>query len=543
MKSWLTTRLTHPVVNGLTAAAITLCLNIPFFEHAYRLVQPDKSHTWLFLLSMPWVSFFVLFSILMLAEVVWLAFPVAVLFILLASSAQYFINSYSIIVDRTMVANMANTTPAESFALVTPQLIGYFILTAIIPITLLFLVRRLSHQSLLRRISCALIALLVSGVGTYLISNSFYKDYASLFRNNRELITYLSPSNGIAAALSWYKHERTANLPLIRFGEDAHQIAAYHTGKPTLTILVVGETTRAQDVGLGDYARQTTPLLAKDDVVYYPNTMSCGTSTAVSVPCMFSGMGHEHYNDELANHREGLLDIVQRAGVNVLWRENDGGCKGACSRVPTEEMTAQNLPGMCIDGECYDQVLFHNLQRYIDKQTGNTLIVLHTIGSHGPTYNHRYPDNFKYYTPTCDTNEVQHCSTEQLVNTYDNTIRYMDAMVDQGIQLLKANSQHFTTSLVYLSDHGESLGEDGVYLHGLPYMIAPIQQKHVPLLIWLSQDYQQRYAIDKKCMVDQAKSMQTSQDNLFPTLLGLFGVQTREYQPELDLLTHCRGNV
>ncbi len=316
-----------------------------------------------------------------------------------------------------------------------------------------------------------MIALLVSSAGTYLISNSFFKDYASLFRNNREFITYLSPSNGIAAALSWYKHERTANLPLIRFGEDARQSAAHLTGKPTLTLLVVGETTRAQDVGLGGYTRQTTPLLAKDNVIYYPNTLSCGTSTAVSVPCMFSGMGHDHYNDALANHREGLLDIVQRAGVNVLWRENDGGCKGACARVPTEEMTAQNLPGMCIDGECYDQVLFHHLQGYIDKQTGNTLIVLHTIGSHGPTYNHRYPDAFKYYTPTCETNEVQHCSTEQLVNTYDNTIRYMDAMVDQGIQLLQANSQRFTTSLVYLCDAVNSLKLAEQYLHSSSYSL------------------------------------------------------------------------
>ncbi|WP_241622585.1 phosphoethanolamine transferase EptA [Rosenbergiella australiborealis] len=543
MKSWLRARLTHPVLNALTAVLITLCLNIPFFQKTYALISPNNAHTWLFQLSMPWVSFFVLFSLLMLAELVWLAFPLAIVFILLASSAQYFISAFGIVVDRSMIANMANTTTAESFALVTPEMIGYFIATAIIPIILLFLARRLTRQRYLPRIGYALIALLVSGAGLYLISDNFYKDYASLFRNNRELITNLSPSNGIAAGISWYKHERTANLPLIHIGEDAHQAADHLTGKPTLTILVVGETTRAQDVGLGGYQRQTTPLLAKDHVVYYPNTLSCGTSTAVSVPCMFSGMGHDHYNDELANHQEGLLDIVQRTGVHVFWRENDGGCKGACTRVPTEEMTSQNLPGMCIDGECYDQVLYHNLQSYIDKQTGNTLIVIHTIGSHGPTYNHRYPPQFKFYTPTCETNEVQHCSTEQLVNTYDNTIRYMDYIVDQGIQLLQANSQRFTTSLVYLSDHGESLGEDGVYLHGLPYMVAPIQQKHVPMLVWLSPDYQQRYAVNTGCMTEQANRMQSSQDNLFPTMLGLLGVQTKEYQPKLDLLNGCRGKA
>ena len=541
MKNGLHLRVPRQMLNAIIALGITLCLNFPYFHHAYALVSPNNVHTWAFILTMPWVSFFVLFSLLMLAELIGLAFPLAVIFILLASSAQYFISCYGIIVDRSMVANMANTTAAESFALLTPQLVGYFVLTALIPIIVIFFARRTTRQSYVSRLVSALLSVVMCAGGTYLISNSFYKDYASLFRNNRELITYLSPSNGIAAALSWYKHERTANLPLIPFGTDAHPSTAYKTGKPLLTLLIVGETTRAQDVGLGGYARQTTPLLAKDNVIYYPNTTSCGTSTAVSVPCMFSGMGREHYNDELANHREGLLDIVQRAGVNVLWRENDGGCKGACSRVPTEEMTAQNLAGMCIDGECYDQVLYHNLQRYIDKQTGNTLIVIHTIGSHGPTYNHRYPPQYAAYSPTCETNEVQHCSTEQLVNTYDNTVRYMDAMVDQGIHLLQANGQRFSTSLVYLSDHGESLGEDGVYLHGLPYMVAPIQQKHVPLLIWLSDEYRRRYAIDQQCMLAQAKAMQSSQDNLFPTILGLFGIQTTTYQPTADLLAGCRG--
>jgi lipid A ethanolaminephosphotransferase len=255
---------------------------------------------------------------------------------------------------------------------------------------------------------------------------------------------------------------------------------------------------------------------------------------------MFSGMPRAHYDDVLASHREGLLDIVQRAGLSVLWNENDGGCKGACDRVPHQDMTRLDLPGECIDGECYDDVLFHGLDDYINQLKGNGIIVLHTIGSHGPTYYHRYPAQFRRFVPTCDTNQIQDCSREQLVNTYDNTLLYVDYIVDKAINVLKSHQDRFTTSLVYLSDHGESLGENGVYLHGMPYAIAPEEQKHVPMLIWLSPDYQQRHAVAMDCMNKLTKNT-WSQDNLFSTVLGLTGTVTREYVPGDDILTACRS--
>jgi len=256
---------------------------------------------------------------------------------------------------------------------------------------------------------------------------------------------------------------------------------------------------------------------------------------------MFSNMPRAHYDDQLASHQEGMLDIIQRAGVQVLWNDNDGGCKGACDRVPHQDMSSLNLPNMCHDGECYDDVLFHGIEDYIKNLKGNGVIVLHTIGSHGPTYYNRYPAQFKKFTPTCDTSQIQDCSQEQLVNTYDNTILYIDYIVDKAINVLKAHQDEYTTSLVYLSDHGESLGENGAYLHGMPYAIAPDVQKHVPMLIWLSPDYQQRYGVSKSCLDQQAAHQGYSQDNLFSTMLGLTGIQTTEYQPADDILSACRA--
>ena len=224
----------------------------------------------------------------------------------------------------------------------------------------------------------------------------------------------------------------------------------------------------------------------------------------------------------------------------MQWNDNDGGCKGACDRVPHQDVTALNLPGQCINGECYDDVLFHDLEKTIDSMQGDGVIVLHTIGSHGPTYYNRYPPEFRRFTPTCDTSEIQSCSEEQLKNSYDNTILYVDHIVDKAIKLLQSKQDKFTTSLVYLSDHGESLGENGVYLHGLPYSIAPETQKHVPMLLWLSDDYQKRYGVNYACLQQKAKENDYSQDNLFSTMLGLTGVETQEYRAADDILATCK---
>jgi len=523
------------------AAYIALLLNIPFYRQVLALVPLTSLHNGLIIASMPVALFSIISVLLLLASFVWLERPLAMLFILLAAAAQYFILTYGVIIDRSMITNILDTTPAESFALMSPRLVITLLLSGVAMALLVCWVKYKPAASLVKAVVPRLAALVVTSLAILLIAFFFYKDYASLFRNDKQLVKALNPSNSIVAVWSWYRHHQMDNLPLVRMGEDAHLSQQAQAGeKKNLTLLIVGETSRADNFSLGGYGRLTNPRLAQDAVIYFPHTTSCGTATAISVPCMFSGMPRKAYNEQLASHQEGLLDLLQRAGLSVLWNENDGGCKGVCNRVPHQNVTRLNLPGQCIDGECYDEVLFHGLDDYIRNLKQNGVIVIHTIGSHGPTYYNRYPPQFRTFTPTCDTNEIQTCTRQQLINTYDNSVLYVDYVVDKAIALLKAHQDRFTTSLVYLSDHGESLGEDGVYLHGLPYHIAPEAQKHVPMLIWLSQDYQTRYAIDEACMQTRAARDAYSQDNLFSTLLALTGVQTREYHAADDVLAPCR---
>lgn len=525
----------------LFACYIGIFLNLAFYRQVFPLLPVNSLHNWLVFLSMPIVAISVMNIITTLASVpearsgghqpVYSAQRVgAVLYLELRGSDrpqhdhQYPRHHSGGELCSALRRNDRRTRPL-----------------GVLAVFVAWWVKIRKPATRWRGAAMRLLNIAVSALLIILVAALFYKDYASVFRNNKELVKSLSPSNSIVALNSWYAHNRMDNLPLVKIGEDARQKPVMHSGpRKNLTIVVLGETSRAGNFSLGGYDRETNPRLQRDDVVYFPKTTSCGTATAVSVPCMFSNMPRAHYDEELAHHQEGVLDILQRAGVQVLWNDNDGGCKGACDRVPHQNVTDLHLSGQCIDGECYDEVLFHNLDSYIDNLKQDGIIVLHTIGSHGPTYYNRYPAEFKKFTPTCDTNEIQSCTQQQLTNTYDNTILYVDYVVDKAIKLLQSKQDKFTTSLVYLSDHGESLGEDGVYLHGLPYSIAPDTQKHVPMLLWLSPDYQQRYGVSSQCLQQQAKTKDYSQDNLFSTLLGLLGVSTHEYQAADDILTPCR---
>lgn len=539
--------LRRPEISRLTflllfSVYISVFLNLIFYRQVWVLLPVNSAYNLAVFLSMPLVAFSVINILATLASFLWLERVVVVIFILLSAATQYFIWTYGIIIDRSMIANMLDTTPAESFALMTPQLLLTIGLSGIAMAIFAFVVKFKKSPARVHSLVIRSLNIGASIVLLVLIAAFFYKDYASVFRNNKELIKSLGPSNSISALWSYNIHHRMDNLPLVKLGEDAKRDPAMHTPpNKHLTILIVGETSRGDNFGLSGYDRDTNPLLSKDDVVYFPKTTSCGTATAISVPCMFSGMPRKNYDEQLAHHREGLLDIVQRAGISVLWNENDGGCKGACDRVPHQDMTELDLADYCIKGECQDDILFHDLQKYINSVPEDGLIVLHTIGSHGPTYYNRYPPQFRKFTPTCDTNEIQTCSREQLVNTYDNTVLYVDYIVDKAIKLLQAQPDNVITSLVYLSDHGESLGENGVYLHGLPYSIAPDAQKHIPMLIWLSRQYQTRHAVDYRCLKKRAATEDFSQDNLFSTMLGLVGVQTSEYHAADDILAPCRG--
>lgn len=531
--------------NLLAALFFAFVLNALFLLRAWEIIPYTRVHDYLFAASMPVVlvaAFYLLFSLLAWP---WIRKPLLIVLILASAAANYFMHSFGTVIDTNMIENVFESNAQETGALMSRNYVIWMLLMGILPVALVCSVRISNRQrwwwNLLQRLASALGAVLV----ILLMAVLFYKDYASLIRNNKGLVKMITPAN-IVSGTGHYVDQRylQGSQALVKIGEDAKK-GPLITAEPkkTLVVLVVGETARAENFSLGGYARDTNPQLKKQQVIYYPNASSCGTETAISVPCMFSNMPREHYDANLAHHQEGVLDVLAHAGISVLWRENDGGCKGACDRVPHTDMTQWQLPQYCHDGFCLDDVLLHRFDNYVDSLHNGGIIVLHQMGSHGPAYFKRYPAAFQRFTPTCDSNQIQDCDHQALVNTYDNSLLYTDDMLSRTIDKLKGLSDRFNVALVYLSDHGESLGEHGMYLHGAPYLFAPSQQTHIPLLLWMSPGYAAAYHIDQACLRQQAAETAVSQDNLFHTVLGLFNIQTQQYQPQLDMIKSCQNRV
>jgi lipid A ethanolaminephosphotransferase len=318
--------------------------------------------------------------------------------------------------------------------------------------------------------------------------------------------------------------------------------------KPLLVVMVVGETARAANWQLNGYAKATTPELAQlgtPPVINFKDVTSCGTNTETSLPCMFAPVGRRDYDESRIRGSQSLLHVLNRAGVGVLWRDNQSGCKGVCEGLPQEEVLQLNPPGLCADGRCMDEALLLGLDERLKAASaagtkpGTQLLVLHQLGNHGPSYFRRFPPAFKRFTPQCEHDDLRKCSTEEIVNAYDNALLYTDHVLARLIQQLRAAQDRVDSVVLYVSDHGESLGENNLFLHGLPYAIAPDLQKRVPMVMWFSSGAEASTGVDTTCLQRRA-TQPTAHDHLFHTLLGLVDVKTALYEKDWDLAKDCR---
>ncbi|MFN3586275.1 MAG: phosphoethanolamine transferase, partial [Moraxellaceae bacterium] len=369
-----------------------------------------------------------------------------------------------------------------------------------------------------------------------------YQGLSSLARNHKELRHYLYPNNLIGGFMAYGKSSTPLASDVVKVGADISKGSSWQAKeKPVLLVLVIGETARAENFSLYGYARKTNPDLEKiNDLIVLQDVQSCGTETAVSLPCMLSVLGRADYSLAKAAQQENLLDMVHRAGIQVHWIDNQSGCKNTCVRVETESTASADDPTLCRGGECHDEILVKRLQAFLASNRGDAMVVLHQMGSHGPAYYKRYPDNFAVFAPTCRTSLLDKCTSEEIVNAYDNTIRYTDHVLASIIDTLKRHQQDYATAMIYMSDHGESLGEYGLYLHGAPYVLAPSQQTRVPALLWLSSDIERQRRIDSRCLAQQ-RNKPYSHDNLVHSVLGLMDLHSTVYQIAQDIFAACRA--
>jgi len=526
------------------AAALfwTLSANHSFLSAALRGHAPGDPGTWGFALALAAMLAGLHAALVLALANRWTVKPLLSVLIVAAAVASYFIDRFGVYLDPSMMRNVLRTDAAEARELLGWPLLPRLALQAGLPLALLWRVRVVRESSAIRALGRRAAAIVttagVAAVSLLLV----FQPFSSLMRNDRQLRHLITPANllwsvtRVAAA-----DARDAAQPRRSIGLDARLGAtAAVRRRPLLLVLVVGETARAANWGLSGYARQTTPELAALSAVNFGDVTSCGTNTEVSVPCMFAPVGRRAYDETRIRGSESLLHVAARAGVAVYWRDNQSGCKGVCDGLPGDELASLNPAGMCRNGRCLDEALLFDLDRRLAAATGTQLLVLHMIGNHGPAYHRRYPAAFARFVPACEDDDLQRCTREQIVNAYDNALLYTDHVLASLVAKLRARAASVDSALVYVSDHGESLGENRLYLHGMPWPIAPAEQTRVPMLMWASEGFDRSTGLDQACLRRRAQ-LPASHDHLFHTVLGLLDVQTALYERGWDLTAQCRA--
>jgi len=529
-------KLSVPSIAVLCALFIVVFDNRLFWSTLGKRLGLNQTSDWWFsltvgiILVLLFVIHFLLFSYKPIFK------PFLTIMLLSAAAISYFMDNFGVIVDKSMVYNVLETDVNEASELLSWPLLWHLLWLAGIPAALLWMAPVRScpwRRALLVRGGLILGCLLI--ISGLLLTE--FKTFALFGRQNKDLKMFVNPFYAAHSVQRVMAHTyfTPEEKPFKLIATDA--VATPHDRRSVL-VLVVGETARAQSWHMNGYARETNPYLEQQPVLDFSNVQSCGTATAESLPCMFSALGHGQYKRDKALHSENILDVLQRMGVDVVWRDNDSGSKGVATRVAYQNFNKAENSDFCAAGNCFDEVLLEGLDDLIGSSDKDMLIVLHLKGSHGPSYYKRSPEDFKKFTPECTQDNIQDCPREEIVNAYDNTLVYTDFVLDKLIRQLEKQDE--ATAVLYLSDHGESLGENGIYLHGMPYALAPPEQTHVPMMFWASSLFLEEKHLNLLDLGHRTGEALTH-DYLFHSLLGLFDVQTETYHPELDLFASSRG--
>ncbi len=531
----------------IIALYFALVINLPIYKDLASIFDQSESVKIGFIISIP-IFFFAVFNFLFsFFSLPWLSKPFFILLLMLSTIVCYAGYNYGAIFDEDMIVNIVQTDHSEASSYFSIPAFIWVILMGVVPA---IWIARVSFKKTapLRFILVKLGSMLASVLVIIGVAFFYYQDYASVGRNNSHLRQLIIPTYFIDSAIGYVNTEYFSHpIPYQHIGLDAKQspkALLQAKEKPTLMILVIGETARSQNYESNGYPRPTNAFTRDLNMISYHDVQACGTSTAISLPCMFSKLRHSNFDRAKANNQDNLLDILKRAEIGILWKENDGGDKAVARNVELFEVDRRRKDEMCNGRTCYDMALLENFDQNVTDLEGKRIIALHLIGSHGPTYFQRYPKEMAHFQPDCPTAAIENCSIEQIVNGYDNTIRYTDYVIAQTIAKLETLKDQFNTGLIYVSDHGESLGENGVFLHGLPYMLAPDYQKKVPLMVWFSPELQSAKNVDMDCLKGNERKMGVySHDNFFHSILGIMDISTIEYEPQLDIFASCRNKT
>lgn len=529
----------------LLAFYFTAIVNLPVYKELNNILSQLDNVKIGFVISIPFFFLAALNFLFNLFSWPWIGKPFFIILLMVSSMVSYAGYNYGTLFDSNMIANIVETNSSEATSYLSSYSLIWNILMGVVPALLVFKAPLSQSINPIKLVVTKLVSMLASLAVIVIIAGLYYQDYVSVGRNNSYLKKMIIPTQFVYSATGYVKDTYFSEPILYRnLAMDARQtsvVMQQAQSKPNLLVFVVGETARSQNYELNGYTKPTNQYTRDLDIISFQDVSSCGTATAVSVPCMFSLLTRSNFDRATADNQDNLLDILKRANVSLLWKENDGGDKGVAHNTNKIMVERSRKDEMCNGKTCYDMALFDNFEQNVESLDGNRMIMLHLIGSHGPTYFQRYPKEHATFQPDCPRADIENCSVEEIVNTYDNTILYTDYVISQTIEKLKSLEDKYNTALVYVSDHGESLGESGLSLHGMPYSLAPDYQTKVPLMMWMSPGFKTSKQLNYDCLNQRAQQYDTySHDNIFHSILGIMDVQTQEYKKSLDIFNTCR---
>lgn len=466
----------------------------------------------------------------------------ACLFLLVGGATYPYYQDFGIVYDKQLINILLHTNQREAGEALYLSGMLKFLITGLVPSLALIIMPSswliLKKEGLKALVGQALsvsLIIVMMGISLHPSLQKFKKDHPEY---NLIIFPYSPLMAAFGVAVEEYE---SLTRVRVKIGEDA--MPRPPLDKPLLTLLVVGETARAANYQLGGYPKPTNPWLSeRANIYYYPKATSCATFTLYSVPCMFSALGREHFQYDMRKTHENIIDVLSRIGVTASWADNNTGCEFQCDKIPYQEAHALGSKQECPRDGCDDGVLLRLLATMLPSsdptKAQNHLLVAHILGSHAD-YNHRVPSEFVHFTPICRYVQLEDCDKDSVYNSYDNSIRYTDYILNEMINQLDKLSESYHVVMLYASDHGESLGENHIYWHARPYDIAPKEQKEIPMLFWLPPATAKALGIDETCL-RQSLSHEVSHDNIFHTLFGLYGQSSKDYRPDLDLLGNCR---
>lgn len=428
-----------------------------------------------------------------------------VLVFMLNAFAVYFVATYNAIIDESMIGNFYNTNYEEASAFVSWKLFLYLILLGIVPSIYIIRVRLVKERLKRFLIISGICILSAATLGLVNAPNWLWID-----KNATSLGGLLMPWSYSVNSALYLKHKKKRNQAEILLPE-----ATLIDGNKKVLVLMIGESARRANFSLYGYEKDTNPRLAATSNLQHYEVASCATYTTAALRCILS-------HSESGEPYEVLPNYLHRAGVDVVWRTtNSGEPPIRIEEYHNRQMLSELY---ACENEDYDGILLAGLgERIAQSENSKVLIILHMSTSHGPTYSKCYPPEFERFTPVCHSVELGNCTQEELINAYDNTIVYTDYLVHQTIEVL-AGLEECESALIFLSDHGESLGEKNLYMHGVPMSIAPREQYEIPFIVWLSDSTRRA-----------KQNIPVTQTCVFHSVLSFLGVESPIYEEEKNI--------